>query len=204
MSQPDPYRSALQTRIRLRIEYLALLHILPTEPSWNVESITRPTEPTRAPSTPVFDSVLPYLRQTMPPSDVTIPNHADSWTHMLDAMERLYCVRDINSDLLTWEISTRARAWRRKDLNIVRSLYKVGHMVPLTLPDERDMRLTDFFQSFFNERIKDLIGRYVALISDLPENFLTILDGAIATPDRRQFAIWRDIVGGVRQLYRLS
>ena len=77
-------------------------------------------------------------------------------------------------------------------------------MVPLTLPDERDMRLTDFFQSFFNERIKDLIGRYVALISDLPENFLTILDGAIATPDRRQFAIWRDIVGGVRQLYRLS
>lgn len=63
---------------------------------------------------------------------------------------------------------------------------------------ERCRLLTDLAQSFFIERIHNLIGRYTSMISHLPENFLTILDRQIPTPDRQQYAIWRDIVGGVR------
>lgn len=121
----DAYRSALQARIRLRIEYLVILHILPHEPTWIPGPMDRPTETTRPPAMTVFDNVMPYLRQTMPPSDVTIPTHKDSWSQMTDAMTSIHALRDVGSDLLTWEIFTRSRTWRRMELNIVRSLYKV-------------------------------------------------------------------------------
>lgn len=137
MAVLDPYRSALQARIKLRIEYLALLDVLPATPSWNPEYITQPPEPTTPPSSPVFDNVMPYLRQTMPPSDVTIPSHEDAWSEMTAMMSSLHALRDVGSDLLTWEIFTRARAWRRKDLNVVRSLYKVRPCPWLSTPQCR-------------------------------------------------------------------
>lgn len=122
----DPYREALISRLRLRIDYLVCLDMLPREVPRSFGRIERPVEPTRAPVTPVFDDVTPYLRQSMPPSQVTIPDHESSWAQMSGAIESLQELGDTDDDLSTWEITRRSRAWRRNDLNIARSLFKVG------------------------------------------------------------------------------
>jgi hypothetical protein len=127
MTLLDPYRSALQSRIQLRIELLALLHVLPAEPSWHPQRISRQPKVTWPPSMTVFDNVTPYLRQVMPPSEVSIPSHEDAWSQAVDAIRSCHALRDVGSDLLTWEIFMRSKTWRREDWNIVRSLYKVRH-----------------------------------------------------------------------------
>lgn len=126
LSLSDPYRDALISRLRLRIDYLICLDLLPHQVPRSSSRARRPPEQTRAPVDPVFDDVTPFLRQSMPPSEVAIPDHETAWEQMSQAIETLQELEETGHDLLTWEINMRSRVWRNKDLNIVRSLFKVS------------------------------------------------------------------------------
>lgn len=51
------------------------------------------------------------------------------------------------------------------------------------------------FQTWLDERVQNIAGRYISLLTGLPDYSLYKLE--VSEPHRKVLAIWRDIVGGV-------
>ena len=129
--QEQEWRSGIAyatlSRLTERREWLRRLHGIPSGDDTMVEN-SPDTVITVKPDALVFDDMLPYLRQHMPPFTVTIPSHEEAKLEMrrnIEAIERLEVLGD---DLLSWQIASRGRAWVKRDTSIVKSLYKVSQL----------------------------------------------------------------------------